>query len=139
MRKIIFATALIFALSAVAFAEYSTQELVDMTLNSLHYDKGGNVAYAKGYGIISGDKPVDVALARRAALTDAQRGLLILRRSIKEGKPPRSDSVSGYVPPVNILSENIDNGLYSVEISAVLSDLIKGSKKGKAVGTYIAR
>ena len=108
----------------IVFAEYSTNDLLELTLQSLSYDIQSDTAYVKGVGKITQDNPIGIFLARRAALTDAQRGLLILRRKIQEGKPPRMDSVSGNVPPFEILSESMKDGLYFVEVETNLSELL---------------
>lgn len=95
-----------------------------MTIETISYDIQANTASVRGVGKILQDDSTGLMLARRTAITDAQRGLLLLRRSIIEGKSPRPDSVSGNVPPFSILSEDTKEGLYFVYIEAVLSDLV---------------
>ncbi len=109
--------------SGAASADYSADDLMRMTIESLSYDIKSDTASATGVGKIPDGNPYGTMLARRAAITDAQRGLLILRRSIIEKEPPRPGSVSGSVPPFEILSEDVRDGLYFVEIRASLSDL----------------
>lgn len=126
MRKnrLCLAVLIVLAAGFPACAEYTADELMQMTLAGLSYDVKADTAHALGVGrITSGDK--GILYARRAAITDAQRGLLILRRGIREGKPPRPHSVSGNLPPFRILSEDKRNGLYFVEIETKLSRLMK--------------
>lgn len=119
--------ALIFVLlnlNSYAQAEYSNEELMNMNLQSLRADFTKDRAYSTGAGRIVDDMPNAVSLARRAALSDARRGLLILKRELKEGRPRTSDDVSGYVPPVKIISETNSEDIYIVEVEAVLSELM---------------
>ena len=120
--------ALIFVLldlNSYVQAEYSNEELMKMNLQSLRADFAANKAYSTGTGRIIQGKPNAEALARRAALSDARRGLLILRRELKEGRPRRSDDVSGYIPPVKIISEEESGDIYIVEVEAALSELMR--------------
>lgn len=112
-------------LSLPAYGEYTTADLLSMTLESLSYDKEADTAHVCGVGKIVHDGSIGEVLARRAAVADAQRGFLILRRGIKEGKPFRPDSVSGRVPPFRIVSEYIRDGVYFVEAETRLSELMK--------------
>ena len=134
MRRKIFLT-LVFLFTTCGTAlcennhEYTTNDLLNMTQQSLRYDFQKNTAYVRGVGKIMSDDLRSVVLARRTAISDAQRGLLVLRREIEEGQPPRMDSVSGFVPPIKILSENMQDGLYFVEIEADLSQLMQGEQK----------
>ena len=65
---------------------YSTKELLDMTAESLRYDVNNNTAYVRGVGRIADNSPSSILLARRAALVDAQRGLLLLKKNIANKK-----------------------------------------------------
>ena len=112
-------------LNSYAQAEYSNEELMNMNLQSLRADFTKDRAYSTGAGRIVDDMPNAVSLARRAALSDARRGLLILKRELKEGRPRTNDYVSGYVPPVKIISETNSEDIYIVEVEAVLSELMR--------------
>ena len=103
---------------------YSTKELLDMTLESLKYDVSNNTAYVRGVGRIADNSPSSLLLARRAALVDAQRGMLFLKKSIKDFRSVKN--VSGHVPALRLLSESTRDGLYFVEVEAALSDLLSG-------------
>lgn len=107
-----------------AFSEYSTDDLLTMTLGSLRADWVRDRAIARGVGRISQDDAVGVNLARRGAMIDAQRGLLILKRSLEEGASPRPESVTGQVPPMKVVSEAVSGDLYFVEVEASLSELL---------------
>ncbi len=116
---------LVFTHCGAVYSEYSTNDLIRMTIDGLSYDVEADTALVRGVGKIMQDDAMSLILARRAAITDAQRGLLILRRGIREGASPSPESVSGNLPPFRILSEDIRDGLYFVEIEAVLSELMK--------------
>ncbi|MBR0257151.1 MAG: hypothetical protein IJQ58_05385 [Synergistaceae bacterium] len=111
--------------AVMACAEYTTEDLMRMTLESLSYDVEANTARSCGTARITQEGNSGLIIARRAAIVDAQRGLLLLRRAIKEGKPPRSDSVSGNLPPFRVISEDVKEGVYFVEIQADLSRLMR--------------
>lgn len=126
--------ALIFVLldlNSYVQAEYSNEELMKMNFQSLRADLAANKAYSTGIGRIIQGKPNAEALARRAALSDARRGLLILRRELKEGRPRRSDDVSGYIPPVKIISEEESGDIYIVEVEVVLSELMREREQAR--------
>lgn len=112
------------AFTLPAYGEYTSSELLDITLDSLSYDKKADTAHVCGAGKIMLDGSMGEILARRAAVADAQRGFLILRRGIIEGKPFRPGSVSGRVPPFRIVSEYIRDGVYFVEAETRLSELM---------------
>lgn len=137
----IFVVAAIFIMVEIfpVFAgEYKTSDLLKMTIESLHADYENNTAFVRGVGKISREGSVGIFLARRAALVDAQRGLLILRREIQEGQPARIDSVSGYVPPIRLLSESVKDGLYFVEVETSLSELMNNQNHvGKITGLHV--
>lgn len=142
MNKKIFAFFLILSVSLLNFylarvtEGYTASELLQLTRESLNADWQNNTAYVRGVGRISQDDAQGLLLARRAALTDARRGLLFLREKILSSEYKqnlKSSRLSGYVPPLRILSETIDDELYFVEVEADLSLLI--SKDGK---TYLS-
>ncbi|MBQ3653623.1 MAG: hypothetical protein II954_04295 [Synergistaceae bacterium] len=118
----VIALGLVLVLSAgPAFCEYSTDDLLTMTLGSLRADWVRDKATARGVGRIVG---AGEGLARRGAIVDAQRGLLVLKRSLEEGAPPRPESVTGQVPPVKVVFEAVSGDLYFVEVEASLSELL---------------
>lgn len=104
----------------------ATEDLLRMTEESLYADWQTNRAFVRGVGRISWDTAQGRLLARRAALTDARRGLLKLRRSILQDPALRERALwlSGYVPPVRVLSERIEGGLYFIELETALSRLL---------------
>lgn len=97
-----------------------------MTEESLDADWQENRAFVRGVGRIVQDTAQGRLLARRAALTDARRGLLLLRRRILADSALRQRALwlAGRVPPVQILSERIEGGLYFIEVEAGLSRLL---------------
>ena len=115
-------------LNSYALAEYTNEDLMKMNLQSLRADFTKDRAYSAGAGRITDNMPNSLSLARRAALSDARRGLLILRRELKEGRPGRPDDISGIVPPVKIISETESGDIYIVEVEAVLSELMRGDE-----------
>ncbi|MBQ6111057.1 MAG: hypothetical protein IJL01_01540 [Synergistaceae bacterium] len=116
-------------LNSYALAEHSNTDLMNMNLNSLSADFGHDKAYSTGAGRIISGQPNSLALARRAALSDARRGLLILKRELEEGRPRRPDDVSGHVPPVKILDEFESGDIYVIRVEAVLSELMHDSEE----------
>ena len=112
-----------------AYAEYSTDALLKMTIESLSYDVEADTASVRGVGKISQDDGQGLLNARRAAINDARRGLLILKRGLLEDKAMRPESISGNVPPIIILSEDIRDGLSFVDIEAALSELLELEEK----------
>ena len=120
---------------AVSFAEYSTDYLLRMTIESLSYDVGADVASVRGVGKITQNDTQGLIIARRAAINDARRGLLILRRGILEGKPLSPESVSGNVPALTILSEETGDGLYFVDIEVSLSELLDDDSRNSNINS----
>ena len=134
--KFILAFVLVILNLNYALAEHSNTDLMNMNLKSLRADFSKDKAYSTGAGRIIHGKSNSLALARRAALSDARRGLLILKRELKEGRPRRPDDVSGHVPPVKILDEYESGDIYVVRVEAVLSELMRGSKEVKEDHEY---
>ena len=117
----------------------STEDLLQMTEESLYADWEENRAFVRGVGRVVQDTAQGRLLARRAALTDARRGLLLLRGHILEDPALRelrqrilADPelrgralwLAGPVPPVRVLSERIEDGLYFIEVETALSRLL---------------
>ena len=102
-----------------------------MTEESLYADWQGNRAFIQGMGRVVQNTAQGRLLARRAALTDARRGLLLLRRRILADPELRARALwlAGPVPPVRILSERIEGGLYFLEVETALSRLL--GKRGE--------
>ena len=120
---------------AASFAEYSTDYLLRMTIESLSYDVGADVASVRGVGKITRNDTQGLIIARRAAINDARRGLLILKRGILEGKPLSPESVSGNVPSLEILSEETRDGLYFVDIEVSLSELLDDDSRNSNINS----
>ena len=123
---------------APASGAHSTEELLRMTQESLRTDWATDRAFVRGVGRIVQAGPSGRLLARRAALLDARRGLLLLREEALKG-PARAGvgkirSVSGQVPPVRILSERSDGALYFVEVEAALSELL--TRRGRSYAIW---
>ena len=129
MKIILALMFVLMSLNPYAHAEYTNDELAGINLRSLHADFTKDTAYSLGTGRIIHYIPNAIPLARRAALADAQRGLLILRRELKEGRPRTNADVSGHVPPVKIISEHESGDIYVVEVEAVLSELMRDESK----------
>lgn len=127
--KIILAFVLVILNINYAHADYSNQDLMNMNLQSLRADFANDKAYSTGTGRIIHGKSNALTLARRAALSDARRGLLILKGELKESRPRTSHDVSGYVPPVKILDEYESGDIYVVRVEAVLSELMHDNKR----------
>ena len=107
-------------------AQASTEDLLQMTEEGLYADWEENRAFVRGVGRVVQNTAQGRLLARRAALTDARRGLLVLRGHILEDPALRERTLwlSGPVPPVRILSERIEGGLYFIEVETALSRLL---------------
>ena len=138
----IFASVLCFCLCAPGLATplaepvpATTEDLLRMTEESLYADWQENRAFVQGVGRIAQSTAQGRLLARRAALTDARRGLLLLRRRILADPELRGRALwlAGPVPPVRILTERIEGGLYFIEVETALSRLL--GKRGEA---YVA-
>lgn len=131
----VFLLAVLFAAHCGAVhAEYSTDDLLRMTMESLSYDVEADIASVRGAGKIQNNDSQSLLSARRAAINDARRGLLILKRGLVEGEPMRPHSVSGNVPPFTILSEYVKDGLYFVDIEVSLSELLyEGRRKSHEI------
>ena len=101
----------------------TTEELLRMTRESLRADWARDRAFVRGVGRITREGPVGRVIARRAALTDARRGLLLLRESILNDSGD-DGAVSGWTPPMTLLAEGARGELYFVEVEASLSALL---------------
>lgn len=113
----------------------TTEDLLQMTEESLYADWQENRAFVRGVGRVVQNTAQGRLLARRAALTDARRGLLSLRQRILADPELRGRALwlAGPVPPVRILTERIEGGLYFIEVETALSRLL--GKRGEA---YVA-
>lgn len=138
----IFASVLCFCLCAPGLATplaepvpATTEDLLRMTEESLYADWQENRAFVRGLGRVVQSTAQGRLLARRAALTDARRGLLSLRQHILADPELRGRALwlAGPVPPVRILTERIEGGLYFIEVETALSRLL--GKRGEA---YVA-
>ena len=138
----IFASVLCFCLCAPGLATplaepvpATTEDLLRMTEESLYADWQENRAFVRGVGRVVQNTAQGRLLARRAALTDARRGLLSLRQRILADPELRGRALwlAGPVPPVRILTERIEGGLYFIEVETALSRLL--GKRGEA---YVA-
>ena len=134
---------LLFCLAAVPAAAVplaepvpaATEDLLRMTEESLYADWQENRAFVRGVGRVGQNTAQGRLLARRAALTDARRGLLLLRQRILADPDLRGRALwlAGPVPPVRVLSERIEGGLYFIEVETALSRLL--AKRGEV---YVA-
>lgn len=116
---------MLFLYACSAFGDYSIDDFLKMTLDSLKIDREKDIAFVCGVGKISHEGAIGIYLARRAAISDAQRGLLILKRSLEENAPPRIDNVYGHVPSLTLKAESWHDGLYFVEAEVKLSELMR--------------
>ena len=100
----------------------------------LSYDVDLDIAHVRGSALIKGGAANYKAMARRAAISDVRRNLLLLKRMInlnlnelsviKDGEI----ILSGYVPPLIILDEFVSGDLYFVEAETSLRDLMRGGE-----------
>ena len=112
------------ALSGGEQAEPDVKNLRAMTRDSgVAYPKE-NLAVASGVGWIKEDTAQGRLLARRAALLDARRNLLALRRKLFD-KSHSATGVSGHIAAHQIRKERIEGDLYFMEIEAPLDELLK--------------
>ena len=102
--------------------DFNMQELYGAR-NSGRVVRERNIATAAGVGRITEDTPQGRLLGRRAALTDARRNLLILRRELLQGQ---GHSVSGRIAGVRIHSERVENNLYFLQVDIPLDELMEG-------------
>ncbi|MDR3265879.1 MAG: hypothetical protein LBT15_07705 [Synergistaceae bacterium] len=119
-----------FAMPRLAFDFAPRESLtaaIEQGQDSARAYEADNRASASGLGRITEDSPQGRLLARRAALMDARRNLLVLRKKILEG--PQSDvrSVSGRLvaPSQKIQSERVEGNLYRLEIEVRLDELLR--------------
>ncbi|MDR3280981.1 MAG: hypothetical protein LBT23_10745 [Synergistaceae bacterium] len=86
--------------------------------------KQARVITASGVGRITEDNQYGRIMARRAALTDARRNLLIEAQKLLGTYDGKNKNVSGRVGPHSITSEKIEGAYYKVEISALMQDIV---------------
>ena len=125
LRKIFAISVVILIFASVSHAEYSVEELLKMTQNSMKVDWKNNIVFVKGVGLTKFSNSQGMFLARRAALTDARRRLLILRgRLLKADSSDQTVKISGSVPALKISGEGMEGNLYFVEVQTSLSELL---------------
>ncbi|NLL37006.1 MAG: hypothetical protein GX256_05745 [Fretibacterium sp.] len=105
----------------------TARELREMTAPYLYANWEANRAHARGVGRVTKAGSQGLLLARRAALLDAERNLLLLRAHIL--KDPalnrRIVTLSGKIPPpVTSLGDFVENGLCFLDIEVPLSSLL---------------
>lgn len=120
-------------------SEKTAEELRQMTQENLYADWASNRAFAQGVGRIKADTAQARLLARRAALVDAQRNLLLLRKKIYEVPKERAkiEELSGAVPPLRITGERMEEGLYFMDVEASLSNLLGKKFDKKQFQKYV--
>lgn len=87
-----------------------------------------NIATVTGRGRVNEESAQGRALARRAALLDAQRNLLLLRERLLSDKSyeyRRRITVSGKIKASKIHSERRDGSFYLLELDIGLDDLMR--------------
>ena len=82
-----------------------------------------NLAVASGVGVIRENSAQGRLLARRAALLDARRNLLALRRELLNGFSPRD--LSGHVAAHKVVGERVEGNLYFLDVEVPLDALLK--------------
>ena len=102
-----------------------TNDLKTMTVDSGKAYQKGNFAVASGVGRIREDTAQERLLARRAALLDARRNLLVLRRKLLEDSRSAPVSLSGHVAAHKVSAERVEGNLYFLEVEVPLDELLK--------------
>ena len=109
-------------------AEFNIQELYS-SRNSGRVLHDQNIATAAGVGRIMENTAQGRLLGKRAALTDARRNLLILRRKLLQERGEDAGStnnVSGRIAGVRIHSERVRDNLYFLQVDIPLDELMEG-------------
>ena len=101
------------------------KSLMAMTQNSGRAYPKENRAVASGVGRIREDTAQARLLARRAALLDARRNLLALRRKLFDGPYSAPAGLSGYVGAHKIYGERTEGSLYFLEVEVPLDELLR--------------
>ncbi|MDR1917003.1 MAG: hypothetical protein LBQ58_10565 [Synergistaceae bacterium] len=83
-----------------------------------------NSIIAVGSGKITDSTTQGKLLAKRAALTDARRNLLILKQDIQRNKgfAGKTQSASGYIGAHRVKSEHVDGNIYKLEVEMSLDE-----------------
>ena len=100
----------------------SADSLREMTRDSGIAYPDENRAVASGVGLIKEDNAQEIFLARRAALLDARRNLLALRRKLLDGSAPRN--LSGHVFAHKVFGERVEGNLYFLEVEVSIDALL---------------
>jgi hypothetical protein len=109
--------------SAVAFYGNPGADANGGTVRHKAGERSGDkkIITAAGTGRIMENTKFGRMMARRAALSDARRNILLETRKINGGVG--KGEVSGYVGPHSILSERTEGNIFRVEISAWLENI----------------
>ena len=113
------------AFSGEKQAEPDIKSLRTMTRDSRRAYPNENLAVALGVGRIKEDTAQGKLKARRAALLDARRNLLVLRLELLNGSRSAPPSFSGRVAACKIRGERIEGNLYFLEVEVPLDELLK--------------
>ncbi|MDR1873863.1 MAG: hypothetical protein LBQ90_02455 [Synergistaceae bacterium] len=105
------------------------RNIVEKTRDSgvIYNNVSGSRVVVSGTGRISENTAQGRLLARRAALTDARRNLLVLRQKLlKDPRFKSSGAVSGTLvaPSQAIRSERVEGGLFFLELDVRLDELL---------------
>ena len=112
------------ALADQPLSRPDARDLRAMTRDSGRAYPKENIAVASGVGWIREDTAQERLLARRAALLDARRNLLALRRKLLAGSRAKPE-LSGHVTAHRIFGERIKGNLYFLEVEVPLDELLE--------------
>jgi hypothetical protein len=108
------------------------KELLAESRNSTYVRVDGKGVVASGAARITEDTAQGRLLARRGALADARRNLLLLRQELLERPELKAGlrRISGHVGRHVVRSERVDGGLYRVEIEISVEEWLSSDFDG---------
>lgn len=108
---------------SLGMAEQPRQDTAPVVKDSITKEGGDEKAYVTDHSIVAyGTAPIrnntaqGRALARRAAITDARRNILLLRPNMRNSSSFSGVNASGLIGAHGIRSERVEGNKYKVEI-----------------------